>query len=123
MLYWFRQNNTGGYFCDPAINVMIEAGSASEANDLAQKHGVYFNGATNGKDCGCCGDRWYEVTEGNALNERELEQLFTNSPTMFGDRVQQSFGQKIKGILIVGNVSDPSKFIAKDNYLYCTKKS
>lgn len=123
MIYWFRQNNTGGYFSDPAINVIIEAPSAVEANSLVQEHGVYFDGVSKRKDCDCCGDRWCEVTEQDALTETELEQWFINSPTMFESRIQQSFGQKIKGILFVGNFSDPSKFILKYNDLYFTKNS
>jgi hypothetical protein len=69
----FRQNNTFGSWDineDVNINVIVEADSPESANEIAVKHGVYFNGCNNGTDCQCCGDRWndcygdgYEVAE------------------------------------------------------------
>lgn len=53
----FRQNNSGGRFCEPAINVWVEAHNAEEANKRAGDVGIYFDGAG---DCPCCGDRWHE---------------------------------------------------------------
>ena len=66
--YSFRQNNTGGSFeidTDSGITVyvIIEAGSADEANRIAESKGIYFNGCDTGSDCECCGDRWYKVGE------------------------------------------------------------
>lgn len=59
---WFnyRQNNSGGFFCEPAVNVHIEADSAKEANRIAEENGLYFNGVDSHQDCECCGDRWHE---------------------------------------------------------------
>ena len=55
--YHFHQNNSGGYFEGPAIEVFVEASSAEKANDRATSVlGLYFGGAG---DCQCCGDRWY----------------------------------------------------------------
>jgi hypothetical protein len=65
--YEFRQNNTGGDFEvdeNVTIKVFIEAASSNEANSLAENVGIYYDGSTDGVDCPCCGDRWYEVTEG-----------------------------------------------------------
>ena len=67
MFYEFRQNNSGGSFSGPAISVIVEADSASEANDIAESKGVYFNGCDDGSDCECCGDRWYSVDERCAM--------------------------------------------------------
>ncbi len=58
--YTFRQNNSGGRFYGPTY-VIIEARSATEANNLAEeKANVYFSGRG---DCACCGNRWGEVYE------------------------------------------------------------
>lgn len=53
----FRQNNSGGIFRDPAINVWVEARDAEEANKRAASIGLYFDGDG---DCSCCGNRWHE---------------------------------------------------------------
>jgi hypothetical protein len=58
--YTFSQNNSGGHFIGP-LYVIVEAGSADEANWRATHYGpVYFNGVEAGADCECCGDRWSE---------------------------------------------------------------
>ena len=62
MFYEFRQNNSGGVFHLPAIQVFIEADSMDEANRIAERNGLYFDGAGSGRDCLCCGDRWYPVS-------------------------------------------------------------
>lgn len=66
--YTFRQNNSGGAFTSPAINVSVEADSADEANDIAESHGVYFDDDYD-FDCKCCGQRWYRATEWDACAE------------------------------------------------------
>lgn len=58
--YHYRQNNSGGSFDYDAqngisINVYVQAAGPSEADDLAQEAGVYFDSAL---DCNCCGARW-----------------------------------------------------------------
>lgn len=58
-LKWFRfrQNNSGGKFIvndKVDINVLIQANSPEEANNLAEKIGIYFDGYG---DCACCGNR------------------------------------------------------------------
>lgn len=60
---WFeyRQNNSGGSFVtndDVSIYVLIQADDRVSANQKAEEVGIYFNGVSNGRDCGCCGDRW-----------------------------------------------------------------
>ena len=66
--YTFHQNNSGGTFTLPAINVSVEADSADEANDIAESHGVYFDDDYE-VDCECCGQRWSRVTEWDAYEE------------------------------------------------------
>lgn len=63
--YEYRQNNSGGGFdfdgnAGISVHVIIEADSASEANDKAEEIGLYFDGEG---DCPCCGDRWYPASD------------------------------------------------------------
>lgn len=58
--FHYSQNNSGGSFTfDEAAgithHVVVEADSADEANERAERIGLYFDGAY---DCPCCGDRW-----------------------------------------------------------------
>jgi hypothetical protein len=62
-LYEYSQNNTFGRF-EGSTRVYVEAESISAANAIAtNKFGVYFNGVAEGRDCDCCGDRWYSPYE------------------------------------------------------------
>ncbi len=66
--YKFRQNNSGGKFIvDPergiSVEVWIEADSTQHANTIAERVGLYFDGAG---DCPCCGDRWYLASDYDA---------------------------------------------------------
>jgi len=64
--YEFRQNNSGGSFAidnDVTVHVLIQADSTLEANCKARDIGIYFDGVSNGQDCECCGDRWYEADD------------------------------------------------------------
>ena len=56
--YHYHQNNSGGKTYGPS-NVIIEAPNYVVANEIAEKNGLYWNGVRDGKDCQCCGDRWY----------------------------------------------------------------
>lgn len=55
--YHYRQNNSGGGFEGPAIEVFVEADSEDEADEIAQEHGIYFDPLYL-IDCECCGNRW-----------------------------------------------------------------
>jgi len=61
--YTFHQNNSGGVFGGPALNVIVEANSTEHANERAHDFDVYFDGVDKGHDCECCGDRWYPTWE------------------------------------------------------------
>lgn len=66
----FNQNNSGGIFdVDESVchRVFIEAETAAEANDKAQSLGIYFNGVSDGRDCPCCGCRWDERDDDDAI--------------------------------------------------------
>ena len=60
MFYRFRQNNSGGYLNNPALNVYVEAASEDEARDIfITIPGCYFDPDYK-RDCRCCGNRWDE---------------------------------------------------------------
>lgn len=59
--FTFNQNNSGGVFdCTDTLDeyVIVEADSFESANDIMETLGGYFGGVSDGRDCGCCGDRW-----------------------------------------------------------------
>ena len=61
--YEFSQNNSGGIFVTNKTlchRLFIEANDAQDATEKAESLGVYFNGVASGRDCPCCGDRWYD---------------------------------------------------------------
>jgi len=81
MFYTYRQNNPGGFFINDesvTINVIVEAENSETADRIAESHGIYFNGVSEGYDCPCCGDRWYEsyLSDGTA-----------ESPVIYGNPV------------------------------------
>jgi hypothetical protein len=83
MFYTFRQNNSGGSFViDDAvtINVIIEAANETQANAIAERVGIYFNGVDNGDDCDCCGDRWYPVSD---YDGKESPTVYGVSPEVY----------------------------------------
>lgn len=62
--FCYNQNNSGGGFDFDekrgiSCYVIIEAATAQEADDRAETIGLYFDGCDAGRDCECCGDRWY----------------------------------------------------------------
>jgi hypothetical protein len=61
--YEISQNNSGGsHVVDDKVchRLFIEANSAEEATRIAEDLGCYWDGCSNGRDCSCCGDRWYQ---------------------------------------------------------------
>jgi hypothetical protein len=85
-LKWFNfhQNNSGGSWVvdnDVDTNVIVQAHNADEANQLAQRIGIYFNGVEDGTDCECCGDRWSSIWSNDEG---------TDVPSVYGDPVAWS---------------------------------
>jgi hypothetical protein len=67
--FTFDQNNSGGVFDltdDVTHWVIIEAEDAAEANAKLEHLGGYFDGCESGRDCSCCGDRWYAQMDEDA---------------------------------------------------------
>ena len=80
---WFHfcQNNSGGSFDiddERGIGpqVWIEADDADHANYRAGRLGIYFDGVSKGRDCSCCGDRWYEAWSDDGEDRPNLNQDF-----------------------------------------------
>lgn len=60
--YKFEQNNSGGSFdvTDTLCHrLFIEANTTLDAIQKAEDLGCYWDGVSDGRDCECCGDRWY----------------------------------------------------------------
>ena len=64
MIYSYRQNNSGGYYCQPAKHILVKnARDEEHATEIAMAAGMYFHGVAAGSDCSCCGDRWYNIAD------------------------------------------------------------
>ena len=64
MIYSFRQNNSGGFYCQPAKYIIVKDAKDSEhATEIAMAAGMYLQGIAAGSDCSCCGDRWSGVSD------------------------------------------------------------
>lgn len=79
--FTFNQNNSGGSFTGPACYVIIEARDPDDANRLAERAGLYFNGCDAGIDCSCCGDRWWPIYHTDKGDDK---------PSIYGDPVAKS---------------------------------
>lgn len=84
MFYTFTQNNSGGRFTFDekrglTHHVIVEADSLALALAKAEDIGIYFHGVSNGSDCPCCGDRWYEPWKDDG----------TDTPTIYGDSIDK----------------------------------
>jgi len=56
--------------------VNVQADNAEQANRIAEKIGVYFDGVKNEIDCPCCGDRWSRVKDSSYYYTHSLYPLF-----------------------------------------------
>lgn len=67
--FYYRQNNSGGYWCGPN-HVVVQAVNAAMADATAMEFAdVYFDGCSTGLDCSCCGDRWSRAWDGEGTDE------------------------------------------------------
>jgi len=84
--FHYSQNNSGGSFhIDESVahHVIIEAYTPEEANERAQDIGIYFNGCDDGRDCSCCGDRWYRQRSDDVGTDAPM--VYNKSPEEYGD--------------------------------------
>ena len=76
--FMWNQNNSGGVFDvtdDVTWRVVIEAENYDLAEYKALNLGIYYNGCDDGRDCDCCGDRWYDGEELDTKGDPMLEVL------------------------------------------------
>lgn len=84
--YHYCQNNSGGTFVldkETGIthHVIIQAASAAEADAKAENIGLYWNGVDMGRDCHCCGDRWYRLSNSwSDIDEGKKTPMVYSSP-------------------------------------------
>jgi len=100
--YTFRQNNSFGKWIGPQI-IIIEADNHDEANELAQNHGIYFDGCADGRDCSCCGDRWSMAWEHQG----------TEQPEIYGISAQEYLNESGKDIKICRKDGTEKTLVAK----------
>ena len=84
--FHFSQNNSGGSFHvddDVAHHVIIQAHTAEEANTRALDVGIYFDGCDDGRDCECCGDRWYRVYGYEKGDDKPM--IYAEDPAEYDD--------------------------------------
>jgi len=74
--YVFEQNNSGGVFVEPAVQVVIQASSEDEAVKVAVSNGLYFDPEFE-VDCECCGPRWSDPYTSDELPKPERS-LYSN---------------------------------------------
>ena len=87
MIYSFRQNNSGGYYCQPAKHIIVkDARDEEHATEIAMAAGMYFHGVAAGSDCSCCGDRWYGLADEYGTMEDAL--LYITRDDMLRDSMQ-----------------------------------
>ena len=93
--YDFNQNNSGGRYKideNTGQNTIIAARDMSEANERAERLGIYFNGCRDGMDCDCCGDRWSEQYS----ESKDVEPLvYGSDPTSYLTKDSWGFHDKI----------------------------
>ena len=85
MFYHYSQNNSGGSFdIDKergiTVSVYVEADTPEQADSRAEFIGLYFSGVAEGRDCDCCGDRWYEAS---SWDKTALEEIPVASDNMW----------------------------------------
>ena len=118
----FNQNNTGGSFDedeDLDTEVIIEAYDPEDVNNRAREIGIYFDGCSDGRDCGCCGDRWYPVSD-NDKGTKKPEIYSKDITKLYKGSYRESCivyyvnGKKKK--VIFKEKNDGHKHIWKDQY-------
>ena len=94
MFYKYSQNNSGGGFdADERVQprVFIEAESENEAEVIADRLGIYFDGVEKGHDCECCGDRW---SYPNEVKPDDLEEVLMDPKYGYDTVVHYANGKK-----------------------------
>lgn len=75
--FGFSQNNSGGYFSEPAENVFIQAENAAMAKDIFNAQGF------DQSFCHCCGERWSPEYVDDSDGH--------DAPLLYGEPLQESY--------------------------------
>ena len=103
--YAYRQNNSGGDFCAPAVAVIVSAPSAAQANVAAQAAGVYFDEDFE-IDCECCGTRWNELDDAWDKGYATFEDACEDAGISRMSEYRELYGNVIPVMLIVVETED-----------------
>lgn len=96
-VFVYVQNNSGGTFTGPAVNVLVHANTPAAADALAERYGVTFDDPT---DCSCCGARWERASEQSfATAQQAQEDGFLLTPI---------WEDKIRHLLIIEPEPEPA---------------
>ena len=104
----YRQNNTGGSFVSDhvagiSLTVIVEAADWREANERAEMIGLYFDGCSDGRDCSCCGDRWYPKSDWDKGDE---------VPSVYGNPVEKEVPERLSfAVEYIGGKSKPTIYV------------
>ncbi len=109
-LYIAHQNNSGGSFYAPAVNLLIEAETAESAIKLAESQ-ITFCGSSGRyadyDDCGCCpccGHRWEMITEDDRAEGDSWQLINLKEPKEMMRWGMPSYAFLDKdGLLVVGD--------------------
>lgn len=104
----FRQNNSGGSFTGPAVNVLVEAGTKPEAIARTEPHfticgdsGLYAEYDYCGC-CPCCGHRWSEPWGDEPIGLEELDGILKQEEIHYMRGVRLAL-VKEDGSLLIGD--------------------
>ena len=98
--YTFYQNNSGGrFYTDDKLKeyVVIQAPppDAEYANFLAERLGIYFGGVDSGRDCACCGNRWYRTNERDGHETPHIYSYPVNVPKSSGSKIVRGMAKDV----------------------------
>ena len=113
--YTYSQNNSGGSW-QPGMPhyLVVEALSAEDADRRAENAGAYFQGCNTGRDCDCCGDRWYTQFHDDSGDSeptvygKSIEAQMTDDPeyrSVF-DRYQKPGMPEVRVVYADGRIHD-----------------
>ena len=91
--YHYHQNNSGGRWHKPALNVIIQANSPEEADVIAGQYGVYFDSEYE-HDCSCCGTRWDKANEYDGSKKPEHYGRSITDPKNFHDNMTNAWAEE-----------------------------
>lgn len=99
MFYEIDQNNSYGVFdvTDTLCHrLFIEADSVEQATAKAEELGCYWDGVSNGVDCPCCGDRWYQP-----ISPLDMTKITGNGYSVYVFGTEREWWKKFGGYEVV----------------------